>query len=130
MILNKFESLTNLANGPIIFMYYAESELASSTLQYAREQKTLSFIGSIFLSLHRKNCFFCSREQPNLFIQQYSLNIMDVLHHKMFGCSAVYDKDFLRRDEIGGFWAKNGQNLDESGDYWAKNGQNLIFLPR
>ena len=52
---------------------------------------------------------------------------MDVLRHKRFGCSAVYNNDFLVRDEIGGFWAKNGQNLDESGDYWAKNGQNLIF---
>ena len=52
---------------------------------------------------------------------------MDVLHHKRFGFSAVYDKDFLRRDEIGGFWAKNGKKLDERGGYWAKNGQNLIF---
>ena len=29
---------------------------------------------------------------------------MDVLHHKRLGCSAVYDKDFLRRDESGGFF--------------------------
>ena len=31
---------------------------------------------------------------------------MDVLHHKMFGCYAVYDKDFLRWYESGGFWEK------------------------
>ena len=35
MILNKFEPLMNLANGPIIFTYYAESELSISTTQYA-----------------------------------------------------------------------------------------------
>ena len=52
---------------------------------------------------------------------------MDVLHHKGFGCSAVYDKDFLRRDEIGVFWSKNGRNLDESGGFWSKNGQILDF---
>ena len=60
-------------------------------------------IGGIFLSLHRKNGLFCNREQPKLFIQRCSLNIMDVLCHKSFGCSNVYDKDFLRRDESGGF---------------------------
>ena len=65
-------------------------------------------IGGIFLSLHRKNGLFCNREQPKLFIQRCSLNIMDVLCHKRFGCSAVYDKDFLRQDTIGGFGAKNG----------------------
>ena len=52
--------------------------------------------------------FFVNREQPNLFIKQSSFNIMDVLRHKRFGCSAVYDKDFLRRDESGSFGARNG----------------------
>ena len=56
--------------------------------------------------LTEKNGPFCNREHPNLFIQRSSINIMDVLHHKRFGCSAVYDKDFLRRDESSGFWAK------------------------
>ena len=32
--MNEFEALTNLANGPIIFTYYAEKELSISTLQY------------------------------------------------------------------------------------------------
>ena len=45
---------------------------------------------------------------------------MGVLSHKMFGCSAVYDKDFLRRDESGGFGAKNGRNFDERGGFWGK----------
>ena len=40
---------------------------------------------------------------------------MDVLRRKRFGCSAVYDKDFLRRNESGGFGAKNGLKFDESG---------------
>ena len=31
MILNKFEAVTNLANGPIICTYYAQSELLSSS---------------------------------------------------------------------------------------------------
>ena len=34
MILNEFEALTNLANGQIIFTYYAESELSISTIHY------------------------------------------------------------------------------------------------
>ena len=46
---------------------------------------------------------------------------MDILYYKRFGCSAVYGKDFLRQDENGGFWAKNGENLDESDSFWAKN---------
>ena len=58
--------------------------------------------------LTQKNGLFCNREQPNLFIQRSSLNIMDVLRHKRFGCSAVYDQDFLRWNESGGFVAKNG----------------------
>ena len=57
-------------------------------------------------NLTQKNCLFCNREQPNLFIQQSYLNIMYVLHHKRFGCSTVYDKDYIRRDEISGVWAK------------------------
>ena len=35
---------------------------------------------------------------------------MDVLRHKSFGCSAVYDKDFLRRDESGGFGGEMGKD--------------------
>ena len=34
MILNEFEAVTNSANGPIIFTYYAESALSRSSLQY------------------------------------------------------------------------------------------------
>ena len=34
MIMNEFEALTNSANGPIVFTYYAESELPRSTGQY------------------------------------------------------------------------------------------------
>ena len=34
--MNEFEALTNLANGPIIFTYYSESELSTSTLQYEK----------------------------------------------------------------------------------------------
>ena len=37
--LNKFEALTNLANGPIIFMYYAEKEKFISTLHYTKDKK-------------------------------------------------------------------------------------------
>ena len=33
-ILNEFEALTNLANGPIIFTCYSESDPYTSTLQY------------------------------------------------------------------------------------------------
>ena len=32
--MNEFEALTNLGNGPIIFTYYSERELSTSTLQY------------------------------------------------------------------------------------------------
>ena len=39
---------------------------------------------------------------------------MDVLHHKRFGCYAVYDKDLIWRDESDGFWSKNGRDLDFS----------------
>ena len=60
-------------------------------------------------------------------MQRSSLNIMDVLCHKRFGCSADYDKDFLRWDESGSFGAKNGQNLDKSGSFLAKNGHTLDF---
>ena len=28
---------------------------------------------------------------------------MDALHHKRFDCFAVYDKNFFRQDESGGF---------------------------
>ena len=53
--------------------------------------------------LARKNGFFCNREKPDLFIKISSLNIMDVMRHKRFGCSNVYDTDLFRRDESGGF---------------------------
>ena len=33
MISNEFEDITNLANGPIIFTYYTESELSISTIK-------------------------------------------------------------------------------------------------
>ena len=85
-------------------------------------------IGGIFLSLQFKNDPSCDREQPKKFIQQSSSNIMDVLHHYRYGCYAIYDKDFIRQDESGGFWGGNGQNLDESGGFGAKIGQNLVFL--
>ena len=78
--------------------------------------------------LTQKNGLFLNREQPNLFIQQYSLNIMDMLRHKSFGCSDVYDNNFLRRDESRGLGGESGQNLDESGGFWAINRQNLNFL--
>ena len=54
---------------------------------------------------------------------------MYLLRHKRFGCSNVYDKDFLRRDESGGFWVK----MDEIWMKAAAFGQNIdkvwIFLP-
>ena len=56
----------------------------------------------------------------NLFIQRSSLNIIDVLCHKWFGCYAIYDKDLLRRDESGGFWANNGWNLVVSSSFETK----------
>ena len=87
-----------------------------------------SNIDGIFLSLHRKNGLFCNREQPKLFIQRYSLNIMDVLRHKRFGCSAVYDKDLLRRSENGGFGAKNWQILDERGGFGGVERTNFRFF--
>ena len=34
--MNEFEALTNLANGPIIFMYYAESDLSTSPKKYTK----------------------------------------------------------------------------------------------
>ena len=52
---------------------------------------------------------------------------MDVLLHKSFGCSSVYDKYFLRWNKSGSFGAKIGQNLDERVGFGAKNGQNLDF---
>ena len=54
---------------------------------------------------------------------------MDVMCHKRFGCFAVYDKDFLRQDESGGFWTKNGQHLDESSGFGEKMDKISIFLP-
>ena len=35
--MNEFEAVTNLANGPIIFTYYAEKELSISTIQQAKK---------------------------------------------------------------------------------------------
>ena len=37
--MNKFEALTNLANGLIIFTYYAEKELSNSTIQNTKSKK-------------------------------------------------------------------------------------------
>ena len=54
-------------------------------------------------------------EDPNLFIEEYYLNIIDVLHHKRILHLSVCDKDILRQDESGGFGTTNGQNLDEIG---------------
>ena len=73
-------------------------------------------------NLTQKNWHFCNKEQPNLFIQQSSLNIMDVLHRIRFGCFAVYDKDFLRRDESGSFGAKDGKKLDEISGFGGGEG--------
>ena len=89
-----------------------------------------SYIGGIFLSLHRKNGLFCNMEQPKSFIQQPSLNIMDVLRHKTFGCSAIYDQHFLRQDESSSFWGGNGKSLDESGSFGGKMENIWIYLPR
>ena len=63
--------------------------------------------------LTQKNGLFCNRDQPNLFTQLSSLNIMDVLRHKRFGCSAVYDEDF----SCGMKAAALGQKMDE---IWMK----------
>ena len=38
MILKEFEAVTNSANGPIIFTYYAESALSRSSLQYVTNE--------------------------------------------------------------------------------------------
>ena len=47
---------------------------------------------------------------------------MDVLRYKRFGCSTVYDKDFLRRDESGGFWAKMDKIWMKAADFGQKKG--------
>ena len=53
---------------------------------------------------------------------------MDLLRHKRFGCSAVYDKDFLRQDEAAAF----GQKLDKiwmkAADFGKKKDEIWIFL--
>ena len=63
MILNEFEAVTNLDNGPIIFTYYAQSELLRSSLHYiylgctlsnkrkSRECKTICEWGSLLSAL-------------------------------------------------------------------------------
>ena len=38
MILSEFEALKNLANGPIIFTYYAKSDLSISAIQYSDDK--------------------------------------------------------------------------------------------
>ena len=54
---------------------------------------------------------------------------MDVMSHKRFGCSDVYDKYLLQWNESGGFGAKNGQNLGESGGFWGGGVDKIwIFL--
>ena len=51
---------------------------------------------------------------------------MDVLCHKRFGCSAVYYKYLLRRDESGGFGVKRDQiwmkaaTFRQKMDEWTK----------
>ena len=54
---------------------------------------------------------------------------MDVLRHKMFDCSAIYDKYFLRRDESGGFWAKMDEIWMKAADFGQKMDKIWIFLP-
>ena len=46
MILNEFEAVTNSANGPIIFTYYAQSALSQSSLQYAQNKENKLFWAS------------------------------------------------------------------------------------
>ena len=53
MILNEFEALTNLANGPIIFTYYAESDLSTSTLQQLNTDAKFVYQLSVADELHR-----------------------------------------------------------------------------
>ena len=77
--------------------------------------------------LARKNGFFCNREKPDLFIKISSLNIMDVMRHKRFGCSNVYDTDFFRQDESGGVGAKMDKFWMKAAAFGKKNGQNLDF---
>ena len=101
-------------------IYNPERSVSSKDIINFDQIWQLKDIDGIFLSLHIKNGLFCNREQPNLFIQRSSLNIMYMLRHKMLGCSSVYDEDFLRRDESGGLWGGNGQNLDESGGFGGK----------
>ena len=55
---------------------------------------------------------------------------MDVLRHKTFGCSAIYDQHFLRQDESSSFWGGNGQSLDESDSFGGKMENIWIYLPR
>ena len=45
MILNEFEAVTNLANGPIIFTYDDESEASHSSLQYLKYERNRSYNG-------------------------------------------------------------------------------------
>ena len=45
---------------------------------------------------------------------------MYVLHHKRFGCSTVYDKDFIRQDESGSFGAKIGKFWMKAADFGHK----------
>ena len=54
---------------------------------------------------------------------------MDVLHHKRFGRSAVYDKAFLRWDESGGFWEKMDEILMKAAVLGQKMDESWIFLP-
>ena len=77
--MNEFEALTNLANGPIIFTYYAESELSRSTIQYIktfciyfcflyiyRYARCLSLIAVIVIFIYIKIALFL----PNIYIHR------------------------------------------------------------
>ena len=55
---------------------------------------------------------------------------MDVLRHKRFGCSTVYDKDFLRKDESGGFGAKINKIWMKAAALGGEKDKIWIFLLR
>ena len=56
--MNEFEALTNLANGPIIFTHYAESELSISTLQYINAHVVFRrWRLLLFPFIYKKYCF-------------------------------------------------------------------------
>ena len=52
---------------------------------------------------------------------------MDVMRHKIFGCSAVYDMDFLRRDESNGFGGKMDKICLKAADFGQEMDNIWIF---